>query len=90
MAARHSHLQTSTGAHSLPISPAASPESSTAATAQTSPHPAQLAGSADTYGFGALTVYLFLSALFFGRALMGHLSDYHLGVDIPADSTIFI
>jgi hypothetical protein len=46
--------------------------------------------SADPYGIGALTFYFILSVLFFGRALPGHLSDYHVGVDIPADSTIFI
>jgi hypothetical protein len=28
--------------------------------------------------------------LIFGRGLIGHLADYHIGVDIPADSTIFI
>jgi hypothetical protein len=49
-----------------------------------------LARSPDSYGFAALAFYLILSALFFGRALTGHISDYHIGVDIPADNTIFI
>lgn len=44
----------------------------------------------DYYGVAALTFYFLLSLLFFGRGLAGHLSDYHFGVDIPADSTIFI
>jgi hypothetical protein len=44
----------------------------------------------DYYGVRALTLYFILSAFFFGRALAGHMSDYHVGVDIPADSTIFI
>jgi hypothetical protein len=49
-----------------------------------------LARAADRYGLGALTFYTILSALFFGRALVGHWSNYHIGVDVPADSTIFI
>jgi hypothetical protein len=74
-----------------PISRPASPECSAAATADTSPAPSvPWTRSADYYGVGALTFYFILSVLFFGRALAGHLSDYHVGVDIPADSTIFI
>jgi hypothetical protein len=38
----------------------------------------------------AFVVYLALSIFFFGRGLTGHLSDYHIGVAVPADSTIFI
>lgn len=49
-----------------------------------------MARRVDKYGLGALSLYFALSALFFGRALAGHLSDYHIGVDIPPDSTIFI
>ncbi len=50
----------------------------------------RIARHADRYGLGALSFYLVLSVLFFGRALAGHMSDYHIGVDVPADSTIFI
>ena len=46
--------------------------------------------ASDRYGLAAFVVYLVLSALFFGRGLTGHLSDYHVGVAVPADSTIFI
>jgi hypothetical protein len=44
----------------------------------------------DRFGLAAFATYLALSALIFGRGLIGHLADYHIGVDIPADSTIFI
>lgn len=74
----------------MPTSPAADSESSTIAAAHTPTASAQLFRAADRYGLGALAFYLILSALFFGRALFGHWSDYHIGVDIPADSTIFI
>jgi hypothetical protein len=74
----------------LPISPAANPESSTTVAAQTPTDPAQYTRSTDNYGFGALTFYLLLSALFFGRALAGHLSDYHVGVGVPSDVSNFV
>jgi hypothetical protein len=74
----------------LPIPPAANPEPSTVAIAQMPVHRVRLARSVDNYGLGSLTFYLILSALFFGRALAGHLSDYHVGVDIPADCTGYI
>lgn len=38
----------------------------------------------------AFAIYLALSVFIFGRGLTGHLSDYHIGVAVPADSTIFI
>lgn len=44
----------------------------------------------DRYGLIALALYFLLSMFVFGRALRGHWSDYHFGVDIPADSTIFV
>jgi hypothetical protein len=74
----------------LPLSPTAVTAPSTNAPIQGASDAEPAVENIDNYGFGALTLYLFLSAFFFGRALIGHLSDYHVGVDIPADSTIFI
>jgi hypothetical protein len=45
---------------------------------------------ADRFGLAAFALYLAVSALIFARGLIGHLSDYHIGVDIPPDATIFI
>ena len=78
-------------ADDAPISQPAKLEPSTTATADTSSAPsAQGTRRADYYGVAALTFYFILSVLFFGRALAGHLSDYRVGVDIPADITMFI
>lgn len=33
----------------------------------------------DSYGLGALVLYLALSCLFFGRGLIGHFYTYHIG-----------
>ena len=74
----------------MPISPPTTQQTSAIATAKAPAPQPQLARSIDKYGLGALSFYFALSALFFGRALAGHLSDYHIGVDIPPDSSIFI
>lgn len=66
------------------------PDSASPAIAAAPARTARRSHAVDRYGFGALILYLIASVLFFGRALIGHWSDYHIGVDVPADSTIFI
>jgi hypothetical protein len=72
----------------LPIAPA--PDASTIATVPLPPGREQALRPADNYGFAALTFYLFLSALFFGRALSAHLFDHHVGVEVPSDVSNFV